>query len=132
MLASLVVLCSTKSMQRLTASFLLLFALVGSFLPLAAAATTAPSHACCIRKAAHQCYGSFGDPDESTVRSTSCCGHDCCRGVRTSQSAHPQPTLPSIFALHQDVCIAESHATAPTAQLISSQSPRAPPQISIA
>src|SRR5579864_2292458 len=123
---------STESMQRLTARFLLLFALVGTFLPLASVATAAPPHACCIRKAAHQCHGALGDGNELTVRSTGCCSHDCCRGVRTSQSAQAQVSLPSIFALHTDICIAQPPANAPTTQLIPSQSPRAPPQIYIA
>src|SRR5579864_399055 len=108
---------STESMHRLSARFLLMFAFVGTFLPLASVATAAPPHACCIRKAAHQCHGSLGDGNELTVRSTGCCSHDCCRGVRTSQSAHPQLSLPSIFALHTDICIAQPPANAPTTQL---------------
>jgi hypothetical protein len=119
-------------MHRLTATFLLLFALAGTFVPLAAAATTTPPHACCIRKAAHQCHGSLGDTNELTVRSTSCCSHDCCRGVRTSQSAQPQVSLPSTFARNIGTGIIDLNAETPATELLSSQSPRSPPQISIA
>ena len=44
-------------MQRLIARFLLLFALAGTFVPMAQALAAAPPHACCIRKI-HQCHGS--------------------------------------------------------------------------
>ena len=123
---------STESMQRLTAKFLLLFALVGTFLPLASAATAAPPHACCIRKAAHQCHGSLGDASERHVRSTSCCNHDCCRGVRTSQSAHPPTSLLSLFARNIGARVIDLDVETPATELLASQSSRAPPQISIA
>jgi hypothetical protein len=118
-------------MQRLTARFLLLFALVGTFVPLALAATTAPPHACCIRKAAHQCHGSFGDLDERTVRSSSCCSHDCCRGVTTSQAGHPQPRLASDFAQNIGARVIDLKVQAPATELLASQSTRAPPHASI-
>jgi hypothetical protein len=117
-------------MQRLTARFLLLFALVGTFVPLALAATAAPPHACCLRKAAHHCHGS--EADQRAIRGTACCKNDCCRAVTTSQSAHPRPPLASIIAQNVDARIAESHAGTPATELLASQSPRAPPQPSIA
>ncbi|MFZ0770296.1 MAG: hypothetical protein WAN08_02630 [Candidatus Sulfotelmatobacter sp.] len=118
-----------KGMQRLTARFLLLFALVGTFVPLALAATSTPPHACCIRKAAHQCHGS--DLDQRAIRSSGCCNHDCCRAVSTSQSAHPQPSLLSIFSRNIDACIVESHVRTPATESFASQSTRAPPHFSI-
>ncbi|HET7890370.1 MAG TPA: hypothetical protein VFL34_02520 [Candidatus Sulfotelmatobacter sp.] len=118
-------------MQRLTARFLLLFTLVGTFLPLALSATAAPPHACCLRRAAHQCHGSFGVSDAPAVRSTSCCNHDCCRGVHISQSAHPDQPSPSI-ALKTDIRLAQPQAQPVTTPSLTAQSSRAPPQISIA
>jgi hypothetical protein len=117
-------------MQRLTARFLLLFALAGTFVPLALAATAAPPHACCLRKGVHQSHGS--ESDQRSVRTTGCCNHDCCRAATTSQSAHPRPSLASVIAQNVDARIAESRAGTPATELLSSQSPRAPPQVSIA
>jgi hypothetical protein len=121
-----------KSMQRLTARFLLWFAIVGAFVPLALAAAAAPPHACCVRQAAHQCHGSFAATDQRAVRDTSCCRQDCCRAVRTSHSAHPQPTLAAVLARHLNARILDFRAEASAACLLASQSPRAPPQASIA
>lgn len=123
--------CFTKSMQRLIARFLLSFALVGTFVPLALAVTATPLHACCIRKAAHQCHGSFTESDQPAIRGTSCCNHDCCRAVTTSQSAHPEPLLVAAFAQQVEAGIAESRSAVPAVKLLASQSPRAPPQISL-
>lgn len=117
-------------MQRLTARFLLLFALVGTFVPLALAATAAPLHACCLRKTAHQCHGT--EADQRAVRGTGCCTHDCCRAVTTSQSAHPQPASSTAFAQSVEARIDELHAGIAAKKLLPSQSPRAPPQVSIA
>jgi hypothetical protein len=130
MLAPPWILLYEKSMQRLTARFLLLFAIVGAFVPLVLAAAV-PPHACCIRQAAHQCHGSFAATDQRAVRDTSCCRQDCCRAVRTSYSAHPQPTLPSVLTRHLNARILDFHAEASAADLLASQSPRAPPQVSI-
>jgi hypothetical protein len=55
----------STNMRRLTARLLLLFALAGTFVPPALAATAAPPHACCIRKAAHQCHGSGPEADQA-------------------------------------------------------------------
>jgi len=119
-------------MQRLTARFLLLFALAGTFVPLALAATTAPPHACCIRKAAHQCHGASPEADRRSVRGIGCCNHDCCRAVTTSQWAHPRQSLASTIAQNVDARIAESRAGTPATELLASQSTRAPPIVSIA
>jgi len=119
-------------MQRLTAKFLLLFALAGSFVPLALAATAAAPHACCIRKA-HHCHDSEGQAEESEkliVRAADCCNHDCCRAVTTPQWAHPQPRMTAISAQKFDAQIAESTPTTPAPQRSESQSTRAPPQLS--
>ncbi|MGA2348115.1 MAG: hypothetical protein ABSF93_19045 [Candidatus Sulfotelmatobacter sp.] len=118
-------------MHRLTARFLLLFALVGTFAPLALAATAAPEHACCLRKGVHQCHGSVPESDQRFIRD-SCRYHDGYRAVTTSQWAHAQPQVATPFARSVKARIAESPAASPDAMRFSSQSTRAPPQISIA
>jgi hypothetical protein len=78
-------------MHRLTARLLLLFALAGSLVPLATAVTAAPSHACCVRKAAHHCHEpAVTDSSRLVIRDTGCCSHDCCRAVTISKWARAQ------------------------------------------
>jgi hypothetical protein len=127
------------TMQRLTARFLLLFALVGTFVPLALAATAAPPHSCCLRKSAHQCHqpanaaaDESDQRDQRSIHGAGCCNHDCCRAVTTSQSADPQPSSAPVYAPNVEGCIAAFHSNAPAAELLASQSTRAPPQVSIA
>src|SRR5258708_39730585 len=100
-------------MQRLTAKFLLLFALVGTLVPLALAATAPPPHACCVRKTAHQCHNSLIEADQRAVRGIGCCNHDCCRAVTTSQWAHPRGRPTATIAESVPARIAESRAAAP-------------------
>jgi hypothetical protein len=119
-------------MQRWTAKFLLLFALAGIFVSLALAVTAAPAHACCLRKSVHQCHGSDSEADQRTIHTTGCCNHDCCRAVRTSQSAHPQPSLKSDLAQNIGARVSESRSATPVTELFATQSTRAPPQIFIA
>ena len=126
------VLIHHRSMQRLTARFLLLFALVGTFVPLALAATSAPQHACCLRKGVHQCHGSAPEANQRSIRDTSCCHHDCCRAVTTPQWANAQPPVTPPFAQNVEAHIAESHSDFPATKLFSSLSARAPPQVSVA
>jgi len=124
------------NMQRLTARFLLLFALVGTFVPLALAATAAPLHSCCLRKAAHQCHGvsnaAGNEADQRAIRGTGCCNHDCCRALTTSQSADAQPPLAPVFAPNVESYAAAPDSRKPTTNLFASQSARAPPRISLA
>jgi hypothetical protein len=117
-------------MQRLTARFLLLFALVGTFVPLALAVAAEPPHACCLRKSVHQCHGS--DPDERAIRGNSCCNQNYSRAVTTSQWAHPQSSLASFSVRTIESRLAASRAEAPANEPFASQSTRAPPQLSIA
>jgi len=123
---------TTTNMQRLTARFLLLFALVGTFVPLALAATAAPLHSCCLRKAAHHCHGVGNEADQRAIYSSSCCNHDCCRAVTTSQCADPQPPLAPVFAPNVESRAAASPSRALASEFLASQSSRAPPQIAIA
>ncbi len=117
-------------MQRLTARFLLLFALLGTFVPLALEVTAAPPHACCLRKSAHQCHGS--DPEERAFRDTSCCNQNYSRAVTTSQWAHPRSSLASLSVRTVEARLIESRVQAPANRRFASQSTRAPPQVSIA
>jgi hypothetical protein len=120
-------------MHRLTARFLLLFALVGTFAPLAPAGTAAPKHACCLRKSVHQCHSPVSESDQRSISDTSCCNRsDGRRAVTTSQWAHAQPTTTAAFVQDIEARITESHTATPAAKRFSSQSTRAPPQISIA
>src|SRR5271169_3819487 len=85
-------------MHRLTARLLLFLALVGNLVPLALAATAAPPHACCLRKGVHHCQDSLtAESEQLVIRDASCCNHDCCRAVTTSQSAHPQSRAAAFF-----------------------------------
>jgi hypothetical protein len=119
-------------MQRLTARFLLLFALLGTFVPLALAVTAEPPHACCLRKALHQCHGADSDERAIAIHSNSCCNQNSSRAVTTPQSAHPQTPLASISAQNVEARLTESPAASPVTRLFASRSTRAPPQLSIA
>src|SRR5579863_3445615 len=101
-------------MHRLTARLLLLFALAGTFVPLALAATAAPAHACCRRKAAHPCHDSAGaESEQLAIRGTGCCSHDCCRAVTTSQWASPQPGMTADLIRNVDAQVTESDPRTP-------------------
>lgn len=119
---------SPKTMRRTTAQLLLLFALIGTFLPLALAATTDPPHACCLRKGTHQCHGSTPTTsDRPALRDAGCCNHDCCRAVTTAQWPNSQIGSSATFAHEIAGSVAESPSITPLAQLSTPQSTRAPP-----
>src|SRR5947209_2121561 len=117
-------------MQRLTARFLLLFALAGTFVPLTLAAVAPPPHSCCLRKAAHHCHGA--ETADRSIRNTSCCNQGSGRAATTKHSAPPSPSLISDFAPPLDSHLTASNPAAPAQQLFSTRSPRAPPQSSLA
>ncbi|HZZ17574.1 MAG TPA: hypothetical protein VFE08_16625, partial [Candidatus Sulfotelmatobacter sp.] len=77
-------------MHRLVAKFLLLFALVGNLTPLARAVTSAPPHACCIRKAVHSCHDSLSSQKDLYIRDAACCNNGSGRSVITARWAHAQ------------------------------------------
>lgn len=125
------VVVSLPPMQRLTARLLVLFALVGNILPLALAATSAPAHACCVRKT-HHCHESASV--ESTVPESERpsihaaeCGHECCRAASTSQWARLQSPASLLTIENVEARVADLHPAAPTVALAASQSTRAPP-----
>jgi hypothetical protein len=118
-------------MQRLTARLLLLFALAGTFVPVAMQALAAPPHACCLRKAVHRCHqpGASQDPVASDA---GCCNHDCCRALTTAQWATLEVSPNLSATLHVASYITVSLTSAAAKELLSSRSSRAPPQFPIA
>lgn len=119
-----------KSMQRVTAKFLLLFALIGTIVPIATA-VTAPQHACCSRKT-HHCHESASLDSTQLAITSQTCDHDCCRAVRTSQWADPQLGITSAVVQDIELHAANLQPRTPAAQHSVSRSTRAPPQVSIA
>jgi hypothetical protein len=117
-------------MQRLTAKFLLLFALVGTIVPIATA-VTAPQHACCIRKT-HHCHESASPDSTQLAISSQTCDHDCCRAVSTSKWANLDLGIKTAFVQNIEPRAADSQSHSPTLELTASTSPRAPPQLSLA
>jgi hypothetical protein len=125
-------------MRRLTARLLLLFAIAGTFVPIALA-YAAPVPSCCLRKAVHQtmhhCHeaadtemASSGE-EQSTLHASATCNHECCRGAATSQSARPQSPLiaNSLAVTHSRIIHAQPES--PSAALATFQSTRAPPAV---
>jgi hypothetical protein len=113
-------------MQRIIARLLLLFALVGNLVPLALAATIPESHACC-RRMAHHCHSMQADSGELTFHDSSCCNHDCCRAVTTSQWACFEPTIAPRVAQKIEIAGVSRPSPAPVNEFVASQSTRAPP-----
>jgi hypothetical protein len=124
---------ATGNMHRLTARFLLLFAVVGNFVPLALASVAEQPHACCVRKAAHPCHGgAIVDSSRPSVHDTQCCNHDCCRAVTTAQWAHPQPRSASVCGRFISSRVAEFQKDPPAKKSFAPLSARAPPYCSLA
>jgi hypothetical protein len=117
--------------RSLIARLLLLFALAGNLVPVALAITAGPSsaHACCVRKA-HKCHTiAVPESEQLTLRALSCCGHDCCRAVATSQWASPQAPAAADFTLAVDHNVTSIGVVAPATIALPSQSTRAPPAL---
>jgi hypothetical protein len=118
-------------MHRLIAKFLLLFALVGNFAPLALAATAAP-HACCVRKAHHHCHDSLASEQASeagqlVIRDAACCNHECRRAVTTARWAHAQSPASASFMQTVEACLGQSTPVTPNREVSRLHSTRAPP-----
>jgi hypothetical protein len=122
-----------SSMHRVVARFLLLTALAGNLIPLALAATIAPRHACCVRKAVHPCHGSTASGSEQLVVTNSgCCQQDSGRALATSHNACPSPQGWTRVAPTECRRSVDAQSETPAAARRTLQSTRAPPQISIA
>jgi hypothetical protein len=117
--------------QQLTAKFLVFVALVGTFTPLALAAT-APPHACCVRKAAHRCHDSLtseqvSETGQLVLHDTGGCNHDCCRAITTARWAHAQSRASACFVRNVEAYLGESSPVIPNTGASRFQSTRAPP-----
>jgi hypothetical protein len=114
-------------MQRLTAKFLLLVALTGNLVPLALAATAAPLHACCLRKA-HKCHSVVvTESNQLNLYAIGSCGHDCCRSVTTSQWASPETWINAVVAQLANGNVANPATRALATPTFALRSTRAPP-----
>jgi hypothetical protein len=115
-------------MHRLTARFLLLFALAGNLAPFALAASIPAPHACCVRKAAHHCHSAAAlESDQLTIQAPTCCGHDCCRAVAPGRWAYARIPAQAFVA---DVVTArdtELYPNPPARVFSDLRSSRAPP-----
>jgi hypothetical protein len=119
-------------MDRLIARLLLLFALVGNFIPLALAAGASPVAKCCLRKAVHPCHKASAQADEGfSVHSNSCCSHDCCRAVTPAHWAHPEARSGATSEYCQESCLISAQPRSLSTETYASLSTRAPPQSSI-
>jgi hypothetical protein len=117
-------------MHRLTAGFLLLFAVVGNFVPLTLALSSEAeqAHACCVRKAAHPCHGGvIADASRLVIHDTGCCNRDCCRAVTTAQWAHPRPRPSDLCGRFIRARVPEFQTNPPLAEIFKLQATRAPP-----
>src|SRR5215831_18486216 len=104
-------------MQRLTARLLLLFALAGTFVPVAMQALASPPHACCLRKAVHRCHTQAASQDP-VVSDAGCCHHDCCRAVTTAQWATSEALQNSVSAFGAANYDTVPDSSAPTKELL--------------
>jgi hypothetical protein len=115
-------------MHRVTARLLVLFALLGSFVPIALAVATPRQHACCVRKSVHSCHGSQTAQPAPTVASSDCCSnHDCSRALIAARWAHPRPAIRALAENRLFARIAFSVSASLCAEAGESTSARAPP-----
>ena len=114
------------SMQRWTARFLLFFALIGTFTPVALRALSAPPRACCVRKSAHPCHHTI-ESSQTELRSTGCCNRDCGRGVTTSHAASVLSKSGAASARQLDGYVSETQPAVIYPEFQASQPARAPP-----
>ncbi len=112
-------------MRRTLATLLLIFAVAGTFAPMALAWSAPPPHACCVR-AAHHCHDTISG-DGLTLRSTGCCNQDCSRAVSSARWAHPQPTAAPRVKQDASSLALSSHSLLIAAEFSGSRSTRAPP-----
>src|SRR5262249_47299073 len=119
---------STDNMQRITARFLLLMALLGTVVPIAMQAKATPPHACCLRKGPHQCHESAAAHSERPVlRDAGCCNHNSGRAVTSSHWAHPLPSLNAAGAQGSIASEASNPGDEPSSLSYSLLRSRAPP-----
>jgi hypothetical protein len=118
----------SRTMHRLTARLLLIFALAGNLVPLALAAAT-PAHACCLRKVANHCHTPAAQLDQPSIRAKGCCNHDCCRAATTARSACPSPLVHGPLDINVAVRAIASWLDSPRIEGTEFRPSRAPPAL---
>jgi hypothetical protein len=118
-------------MHRLTARLLLLFALLGNFVPIALAVSPASTPKCCLRKGVHHCHDTWLAGEELSLSANSCGSHDCCRAATPAHWAHPEARNAAASAHHVELYLNNAHPASLSLVAFSSLSTRGPPQVSI-
>jgi len=120
-------------MHRWIARFLLLLTLAGYVSPLARAATAAPAHACCIRKAVHRCHDSqSSEAEQLVIHDAACCNNNCGRSVVTARWAPAQRPATAPFAPGIESYLCPGNPFFPKTNRSGFLSTRAPPYSPIA
>jgi hypothetical protein len=114
-------------MHRLTARLLLLFAIVGTFAPVALSASAPPAHACCVRKA-HHCHDS--ESEQLSLSNSSCCNRNGGRAITLGRSAQAQPRAAVTFTPDNRKLLAPSSLESLKIEVSQFHSSRAPPRSS--
>jgi hypothetical protein len=115
-------------MHRLIARLLLIVTLVGNLAPLALAATAAPPHACCVRKAVHHCHeSSSSETNQPHVHSAGCCNQHCGTAVTTVRWAYAQPRVSTFSAQNVETHLGLPELVSPNTEISRVRSARAPP-----
>jgi len=118
-------------MRRLTARLLLLFALLGNFVPIALAVSPAATPKCCLRKGVHHCQSSLLAGEELSLSSNACGSHDCCRAARPAHWPHPEARNCSAAAQNAEIYLSRVPPSRLNPKATASRSTRAPPEFSI-
>jgi hypothetical protein len=118
-------------MHRLTAKLLLLFALLGNFVPIALAVSPAAVPKCCLRKGVHHCHNAALAGEELSLFSNLCGSHDCCRAATPAHWAHLEARNGASSASHIEIYLNYFHPASLSLEALSSLSTRGPPQVSI-
>ncbi|MBZ5704801.1 MAG: hypothetical protein LAN63_05565 [Acidobacteriia bacterium] len=113
-------------MHHLTARFLLILLLVGTFAPVALAISAPPPHACCMRK-----MHSHSSP-ETEFCALDVGGHDCCRPLTVSHAAQLRPQRGTHAVPASAAQLPQLRPVGATADVNAAHSVRAPPSFSIA
>jgi hypothetical protein len=110
-------------MYRLIARALLVLLLMGSFIPLAVAATQPAPHACCMRKPMHD------SSSQVQLHSLGCDGRSCCRGLVIPHGAQAAPATSCTTRPHSAARVSELPLLALSFGSDPSHSGRAPPAL---
>jgi hypothetical protein len=118
-------------MHRVTAKLLLLFALLGNFVPIALAVSPTATPKCCLRKGVHHCHSTAQAGEELSLSSNLCGSHDCCRAATPAHWAHPEARNCSAAAQSVETFLSLVRPSRLNAEAPASLSTRAPPAFSI-